>query len=53
LVHSLIADLTYAIWTFINECPASAHAQAYGAGLLATSFILLLGIASRLMVRLR
>jgi len=53
LVHSPIAYLTYAIWTFINEPLAAANALAYAAALLVTSFVLLLSIASRLILRPR
>jgi phosphate transport system permease protein len=51
LVHSPIAYLTYAVWTFINEPFASANALAYAAALLVTSFVLLLNVASRLILR--
>lgn len=53
LFHTPIAYLTYAIWTFINEPLASANALAYAAALLVTSFVLLLSIASRLILRTR
>ena len=53
LFHTPIAFLTYAIWTFINEPLASANALAYAAALLVTSFVLLLSIASRLILRTR
>jgi len=53
LVDSPIAYLTYAIWTFINEPLASANALAYAAALLVTSFVLLLSVASRLILRPR
>ena len=48
IVHTPIAYLTYAIWTFINEPLASANALAYAAALLVTSFELLLSVVSRL-----
>lgn len=51
LFHTPIAYLTYAIWTFINEPLASANALAYAAALLVTSFVLLLSIVSRLILR--
>jgi len=53
LVHSPIAYLTYAVWTFINEPFAAANALAYAAALLVTSFVLLLSVASRLILRTR
>jgi phosphate transport system permease protein len=53
LIHSPIAYLTYAIWTFINEPFAAANALAYTAALLVTSFVLLLSIVSRLILRAR
>jgi phosphate transport system permease protein len=51
VIHSPIAYLTYAIWTFINEPSASANALAYAAALLVTGFVLLLSVASRLLLR--
>ena len=53
LVRSPIAYLTYAVWTFINEPSAAANALAYAAALLVTSFVLLLSIASRLILKTR
>lgn len=53
LFHTPIAYLTYAIWTFINEPLASANALAYAAALLVTSFVLLLSVVSRLILRTR
>jgi len=53
LFDSPIAYLTYAIWTFINEPSASANALAYAAALLVTSFVLVVSIASRLLIRPR
>lgn len=47
LTHSPIGYLTYAIWTFINEPFASAHALAYAAAFLVTTFVLLVNIVSR------
>ncbi|HTV44509.1 MAG TPA: phosphate ABC transporter permease PstA [Stellaceae bacterium] len=47
LTHSPIGYLTYAIWTFINEPFASAHALAYAAAFLVTSFVLLVHVVSR------
>jgi phosphate transport system permease protein len=42
-----IGYLTYAIWAFITEPFASAHALAYGAAFLVTVFVLLISVASR------
>ena len=53
LVRSPIAYLTYAIWTFINEPFAAANALAYAAALLVTTFVLVLSIGSRLILRTR
>jgi phosphate transport system permease protein len=47
LTHSPIGYLTYAIWTFINEPFAAAHALAYAAAFLVTTFVLLVNIFSR------
>jgi phosphate transport system permease protein len=47
LTQSPIGYLTYAIWTFINEPFASAHALAYAAAFLVTSFVLIVNIVSR------
>lgn len=47
LTHSPIGYLTYAIWTFINEPFASAHALAYAAAFLVTTFVLIVNIVSR------
>jgi phosphate transport system permease protein len=47
LTHSPIGYLTYAIWTFINEPFASAHALAYAAAFLVTIFVLVVNIVSR------
>ena len=51
LVQSPIAYLTYTISTSLNEPLASANALAYATALLVTSFVLLLSIASRLILR--
>jgi phosphate transport system permease protein len=51
LVRSPIAYLTYAVWTFINEPFAAANALAYAAALLVTSFVLVLSVASRMILR--
>jgi phosphate transport system permease protein len=47
LTHSPIGYLTYAIWTFINEPFSAAHALAYAAAFLVTTFVLLANIVSR------
>jgi phosphate transport system permease protein len=50
LTRSPIGYLTYAIWAFINEPFASAHALAYAAALFVTTFVLLLSLTSRLIL---
>ncbi|HVC19219.1 MAG TPA: phosphate ABC transporter permease PstA [Vicinamibacterales bacterium] len=48
LTNEPIGYLTYAIWAFITEPFASAHALAYAAAFLVTLFVLVLSILSRL-----
>lgn len=48
LTKEPIGYLTYAIWAFITEPFASAHALAYAAALFVTLFVLLISIISRL-----
>lgn len=43
-----VAYLTYAIWAFITEPFASAHALAYAAALCVTMLVLLISVISRL-----
>lgn len=50
LTHEPVGYLTYAIWAFITEPFASAHALAYAAAFLVTMFALLVSIFSRLML---
>lgn len=50
LTGSPIGYLTYAVWAFINEPFAAAHALAYAAALLVTGFVLVISIASRLLL---
>jgi len=50
LTGSPIGYLTYVIWAFINEPFASAHALAYAAAFLVTTFVLLISVASRLIL---
>jgi phosphate transport system permease protein len=50
LTGSPIGYRTYVIWAFINEPLASAHALAYAAAFLVTTFVLLISIASRLIL---
>ncbi|HVB40530.1 MAG TPA: phosphate ABC transporter permease PstA [Terriglobales bacterium] len=49
LTHEPIGYLTYAIWAFITEPFASAHALAYAAAFFVTLFVLLISVASRLL----
>ena len=50
IVNSPVAYLTYAIWAFINEPFAAANQLAYAASFLVTAFVLVLGVASRLIL---
>jgi len=50
LTNAPIGYLTYAIWAFITEPFASAHALAYAAALFVTFFVLIISIISRLML---
>ena len=50
-IHSPMGYLTYAIWAFVNEPFARTQALAYAAAFLVTLFVLLIGIASRFLVR--
>lgn len=51
LTHEPIGYLTYVIWAFISEPFASAHALAYGAALLVTLFVLVIGVLSRVVLQ--
>lgn len=53
LTNQPIGYLTYAIWAFITEPFESAHALAYAAAFLVTIFVLIIGIASRLVIARR
>lgn len=50
LTQSPVGYLTYAIWAFINEPFAEAHALAYAAALLTTGFVLVISLVSRLVL---
>jgi phosphate transport system permease protein len=50
LTKEPIGYLTYAIWAFITEPFASAHALAYAAALLVTGFVLVISLFSRLIL---
>jgi len=50
LTHEPIGYLTYAIWAFITEPFAGAHALAYAAAFLVTMFALVLSAVSRLLL---
>jgi phosphate transport system permease protein len=50
LIKEPIGYLTYAIWAFITEPFESAHALAYAAALLVTTFVLVISFASRLLL---
>jgi phosphate transport system permease protein len=45
--HEPVGYLTYAIWAFITEPFASAHALAYAAAFFVTFFVLIISIAAR------
>lgn len=47
LTKEPVGYLTYAIWAFITEPFASAHALAYAAAFLVTAFVLIISIVSR------
>lgn len=51
LTNEPVGYLTYAIWAFITEPFAGAHALAYAAALLVTVFVLIISILSRLFVK--
>ena len=51
--QSPIGYLTYAVWAFINEPFAEAHALAYAAAFFVTGFVLVLSVASRLVLARR
>ncbi len=53
LTHEPVGYLTYAIWAFITEPFASAHALAYAAALLVTLFVLVISIVSRMVLQRR
>lgn len=42
-----VAYLTYAIWAFITEPFASAHALAYATAFFVTCFVLIISVISR------
>lgn len=48
LVHHSVGYLTYVVWTFIQQPPATAHALAYMAGLLLMLIVGTLSFATRL-----
>ncbi len=50
LTNEPIGYLTYAIWAFVTEPFASAHALAYAAALFVTLFVLIIAIFSRLLL---
>jgi phosphate transport system permease protein len=50
LTNEPIGYLTYAIWAFITEPFASAHALAYAAALFVTLFVLVISLLSRLVL---
>lgn len=50
LTHEPIGYLTYAIWAFITEPFEGAHALAYAAAFFVTLFVLIIGVASRLVL---
>ena len=50
ITNEPVGYLTYAIWAFITEPFASAHALAYAAALLVTSFVLVISIFSRMVL---
>ena len=50
LTNEPIGYLTYAIWAFITEPFASAHALAYAAALFVTLFVLVISILTRMVL---
>ena len=53
LTHSPVGYLTYAVWSFINEPFASAHALAYAAALILILMVLAFNLAGRLLLKRR
>lgn len=47
LTHEPIGYLTYAIWSFITEPFAAAHALAFAAAFFVTFFVLIIGVIAR------
>lgn len=50
LTNEPIGYLTYAIWAFITEPFAEAHALAYAAALFVTVFVLVISVVSRMVL---
>ena len=50
LTHEPIGYLTYAIWAFITEPFEGAHALAYAAAFFVTLFVLIIGVAARMVL---
>jgi len=50
LTHEPIGYLTYAIWAFITEPFEGAHALAYAAAFFVTLFVLIIGVAARIVL---
>ena len=50
LTKEPVGYLTYVIWAFITEPFESAHALAYAAAFLVTFFVLLIGVAARIVL---
>lgn len=50
LTHEPVGYLTYVIWAFITEPFEGAHALAYAAAFLVTFFVLLIGVAARIVL---
>lgn len=50
LTHAPIGYLTYAIWAFITEPFATAHALAYAAAFFVTLFVLVISVLSRVVL---
>ena len=50
LTHEPVAYLTYAIWAFITEPFEGAHALAYAAAFFVTLFVLIIGVAARIVL---
>jgi phosphate transport system permease protein len=53
LTQEPVGYLTYAIWAFITEPFASAHALAYAAAMLVTLFVLVISVVSRMVLQRR